>query len=506
MVAPLSFVPTEGVTVDGVDALLRGELACPAPTVAAVTRTYLDTFDGRLFAAGLVLEHEQVRTADAVDEGAEAETATEETVGPRWLRLRPTGTPIATAQVALDAVPRRPDDLPAGRLRDTVAGLVVERALLPVVTTVTRARTYRVLGAEEKTVVRVVVGEAVADGRAPLDPVVTIAPIRGYDDDFARVVAAVTTRLGERPASEPFVRAARAIGVTPGVDPADPTVVLDPEASAAVAVVALLDRLFAVLAATLDGVQRDLDIEFLHDYRVAVRRARSLLRGARDLFPPEQLDPLVDDLRWLGSITTPVRDLDVHLAEFAEGGVGPELEPLCRLLEADRAAARAALLEGLRGQRYEQFLDRARRFVRPGAPLPSEPTVLAWSQGQIAHVHRTLVRTGKRAEEMEELHEVRKRAKRLRYTLEASRSLYAPKRVARSIRELKALQDVLGRIQDGEVHAAVLRNAGRRLAGAAPETLMAIGALAEQHRVRQDEAVEDFAARFRRFHKRWQAP
>lgn len=511
MVGPLSFVPVESATVAEVDRLLRDELGCPEPVMTVVHRTFSDTFDGRIFVGGCVLEHEQVRLA------APAETDPAGSLPQPWLRLRPVGAPTATAQASCEQTPARPGQLPAGRLRDEVAALAGPRVLLPIAATVTATRTYRVLGPEEKTVARVVVGEPALVGGAALDPTVTVVPVRGYDRDFERVVAAITSRCGERLATEPFVRAARALGIAPGVDPSDTSVGLDPAASAASAVVALVERLVAVVDLNVDGVTRDLDVEFLHDLRVAVRRARSVLHAARSLFPADQLEPLTGDLRWLGAITTPVRDLDVYLEDLRDsdaGGAGGsgagdavgDLAPLCTLLESDRARAQDALVEGLGSERYRAFRERVNRFVRPDAPLTAAPSARAWADEQIDRAHRAVRKAGRAVVSVEDLHDVRKRAKRLRYVLEGARSLYPHRRMDAAVRELKALQDVLGTVQDAEVHIALLLDAGRRLGPVAPDTLMAIGALVEHERSRQRATIERFDRQFRRFRKRWQAP
>ena len=61
------------------------------------------------------------------------------------------------------------------------------------------------------------------------------------------------------------------------------------------------------------GVRAALDTEFLHDYRVAVRRTRSALSQLKGVFDPSRLAPFRKEFAWLGEVTGPLRDLDVYL-------------------------------------------------------------------------------------------------------------------------------------------------------------------------------------------------
>jgi CHAD domain-containing protein len=101
----------------------------------------------------------------------------------------------------------------------------------------------------------------------------------------------------------------------------------------------------------------------------------------------------------------------------------------------------------------------------------------------------------------EALHELRKKGKELRYLLEFFSSLYPAEVVKPMVSSLKALQDVLGRFQDREVQAGVLRALGDDIAsmegGAA--ALMAMGVLVERLTEQQEQARAQFAASFADF-------
>ena len=63
---------------------------------------------------------------------------------------------------------------------------------------------------------------------------------------------------------------------------------------------------------------RDIDTEFLHDLRVAVRRTRSALKLAGDALPAGLAARFSPEFKWLGDLTTPTRDLDVYLLGYQD--------------------------------------------------------------------------------------------------------------------------------------------------------------------------------------------
>lgn len=99
----------------------------------------------------------------------------------------------------------------------------------------------------------------------------------------------------------------------------------------------------------------------------------------------------------------------------------------------------------------------------------------------------------------EELHELCKDAKRLRYLLECFGGLLPASVRKPFVQRLKALQDNLGEHQDTEVHSAYLKALSLELQGS-PEvtagTLLAMGRLVELFERRRQAARDEFATRF----------
>ncbi len=169
-----------------------------------------------------------------------------------------------------------------------------------------------------------------------------------------------------------------------------------------------------------------------------------------------------------------------------------------RMVRALKADATSGLLDNW--SRYLDLLESSDETPRPDAARPIGDVAGA----RILKVYRRMVKMGSAIDDdtpAEALHELRKQGKELRYLLEFFASLYPAPVVKPMVVSLKRLQDVLGRFQDREVQAALLRSLGDEVAaldgGAA--ALMAMGILVQRLGEEQDEARTQFAESFAGF-------
>ena len=102
---------------------------------------------------------------------------------------------------------------------------------------------------------------------------------------------------------------------------------MEPGLPARVAVARVLLSFLDEMEAAWDGTVTDIDIEFLHDFRVAVRRSRSAVKLLGDVLPPALVAWVTPQLKWLGDLTTPSRDLDVLLQELPSLTGRPDQRP-----------------------------------------------------------------------------------------------------------------------------------------------------------------------------------
>src|SRR3984957_13477009 len=231
---------------------------------AASRRTWLDTFDWRLYRAGLTLEYVgRARGGELLLSGGDNPPVTQPVIG--WQAARPHLT----------------CDLPNGPVASRIGDLVAPRALLPVVTVTSTTATHRLLNEDGKTVARLLVERPSIPGPqiTRLAPRLAITEVRGYPGAARSAARLVSAATGIEPAaSPPFTEALRAVGRRPG----DYSNKIDTDITAArpagQSSATILLRLLDTIEANLGGVVADTDTEFLHDLRVAVRRTRSALK------------------------------------------------------------------------------------------------------------------------------------------------------------------------------------------------------------------------------------
>jgi CHAD domain-containing protein len=458
------------------DRALATHLDIEAEPARSTTVTFYDTFDGRLHAAGLTLRHADGRLA---------------------LIDRETGTERGNAP--LDTAPGRlfDRDLPAP-LNARLAPIIEMRALTPLATIATRSRKLAVLNDDEKIVVRI----REQDARGLRTRVETL-PVRGYDKDLQRVHKVLTVSLGLTRTDEPLAdEAIAAAGQLPAGTSSKLDVELTRGQSAGAAAEAVLARTHAIAQANLPGTLEDVDSEFLHDLRVAVRRARSLLRELKTVFPERELQRLRDDLKWVQLITGEMRDLDVQLLDFEDYEDRDQLTALHAVLTAHRAKALTKLRRDLRSRRATRAFD-AWAALRS---IEGTPPIERLAAERIGRVYKQMLKMGGAIDddtEPEALHELRKKGKELRYLLEFFGGLFDAGVAKPMVKTLKALQDVLGRHQDFEVQADTLRGLTHEIEDR--EALLAMGVLIDRLSAEQHRARAEFADQFAAFAE-WRKP
>jgi CHAD domain-containing protein len=479
---PRAFSQQGAVELEVVESALQPKFSLASEPESAATHTWLDTFDWRLHSAGISLGF--------VDDG------------PLIMQL-PDGTRLQAPRAGVKW-PAEPRALPDGRLRDALTPIVEPRALLPVVTVRCVTREARVLNADEKTVARLLI-ESVDDNAGHL----RIQPLRGYDDAGDRIAQLLASVDGfTAVTTTPYDLALTSASRRPG-ERADS---LRPDMPAAAAIAEMLDQFAAAIDENVPGTVAAIDTEFLHDLRVAVRRTRSILKLAGDVLPGDLAERFSPEFKWLGDLTTPVRDLDVYLLELdtmagrLTSANPSELDPFRTFLVRHRAAERRRLVRGLRSRRFNELITEWRgALAQVAAESNGEPTVAALARQRIGRAYRNAVRRGKRIDAdspSEHVHALRKRCKELRYLLEVFRPVCARAPHRRLLKELKALQDTLGEFQDGEVQREAIHEfaAAMMEQGAAPPaTVLAMGELAAQLDAHQQNARAALAGRLEPF-------
>jgi CHAD domain-containing protein len=462
-------------------------------------RIWLDSADWRLYRKGMALTATASAGSDEYTLELSSADGTSVTAGPDtlgWPRL-------------LAGLPEQ--------LRPRLEPVLGVRALLPVVQASGPSVAGRVLDAEGKTVLRLVHERpaAICGSRDRLPGRLGLIPLRGYAAVGARAERIVPGAGLVRDDRCGYPAALRAAGLDPD---ASSRPVMQPDLPAGVAVARVLLSLLGELEAAWDGTVADIDIEFLHDFRVAVRRSRSTVKLLGDALPPALLAWVRPQLKWLGDLTTPSRDLDVLLQELPAltarltTGRPEDMQPLLLHLIGLRTGERRRLVRGLRSARFERLRTRWRAALEELASWDGQPgagpTAAALGGQRLATAARRVLRWGSRitpASPAEDLHTLRKRGKELRYLLEVFTPLLEPADARGAVTQLKSVQDALGTFQDSETQReAIYALATDMMAGGggSARTILAMGEIAARLQQDQHSARAKFAATFERFARR----
>ncbi|WP_241087088.1 CHAD domain-containing protein [Candidatus Vondammii sp. HM_W22] len=500
----LQYQIADGDSVGEVISALSSEFCMGNESRKVLRRTFYDTFDWRVFlSGGELLEERSGKQRSLIwrslEDGAVKET------------LRFTGS-----------VPNFAWDFQPGIMQSLLTPAIAMRALLHQVEVKTQVRTLRLFDREEKTVLRLVMEEN--SGRfpgkgdfVPLPSRINLVPVRGYPKPLERVEEFLTETLGIKSGAASMLEAAmNALGSKPVNYSSKLNFHFEPKMRAVAVARAIHLRLLDIIEINIPGTRTDLDSEFLHDLRVAVRRTRSVLAQVKDVFPIDVVERFKESFSWVGKITGPTRDMHVYLLGFDKFRESlPEqfredVEPLKAFLIAHQKSEHRAMSRKIDSPHFRGILEQWRSYLE--SPLPERPGVpnadrrVAEVAGKrIFRIYQRVLREGLAiipTSPADDLHELRKSCKKLRYLLEFFQSLYPGNQVRPLIKTLKVLLDNLGDYQDMEVQAYKLREFAHQMVKEGEvkaDTLLAVGMLVDGLLESQRLAREEFAARFALF-------
>jgi CHAD domain-containing protein len=399
-------------------------------------------------------------------------------------------------------------DFPEGPLRDRLRDCLEVRALLPLFDADVVTRPVSVVNEDEKTVVRVgVESAAVYDGsrRAGTLHSVLLCPLRGYDREFEAVRGA----LGESPpVALSFVEGALdLLGRVAGDYTSKLDVELESSMSAREAAGVIFRRLLSTMRRNEPGILADIDTEFVHDFRVAVRRTRSALGQFEGVLPDDVTRRFRKAFRRVGRMTNRLRDLDVYLLQrgryrgMVPASLAGGLDAVFAAMESERAHELGAVRAALEGEDYGRIVGEWGDTLARFSSLPeSENSAVPAPVLARTFIHRRYLRVLQTGESItdtsadDHLHALRIQCKKLRYLLEFFSSLF-PDEAGDLVRHLKKLQDNLGEFNDYSVQQASLHSCLDADAMAAAS----VGALIACLHQEQQRTRRDFAARFDEF-------
>jgi len=495
----LAFVVNGSASRDAITESLRTLLRTRHTAIGRHRFTLLDTFDNRIHRAGARLTRGDINGTA---------TVTWRPRGGRTPLAIPSSLPFGFAW-----------DLPDGPLQDALTPVIGVRRLLAQAEVEQDGSLLEILDDRRKTVARL----RIESGRARLPisrsawhalPVsVTLTALRGFGDTYQQIVPVIESRPGVTRCPEGLHQMIlRHAGASETNEVPSLRVVLAQTVRADVGARRIHRALIAALVANEPGLRDNLDSEFLHDFRVALRRARSLVGQVKNVFPPDVVEHFSTEMSWLGRLTGPPRDLDVLVLAIRARQLevpAVERELLLAFLSQAQERERQVLIEALDSPRYRRFLVEWQTFLdRPAAtdlvacnarkPLVDVVCGRAWK------LSRRIARSAGSIDEQspaEHLHKIRIDAKKLRYLVDATPAFFDAADLHCILGALKKLQRVLGDFNDAQVHQTLLLGCGQALgeAGGPVSTVLTIGQLAEDRRQFGERMRRDVAEHLQRF-------
>lgn len=443
-------------------------------------RSFYDSFDWRLYHAGMLLELEQTPSNSI-------------------LRLQNIKHLQLLMQAEMPTVPRFAHEFGHSDFSLQLIPLLEMRALLKVATVTSSNTLVTLLNNDGKIILRLVVEEF-----AQLPTRVLLHIVKGYDREVMAIIQCLQQLTLKAPKTSLLEQLMALQDKQIGAYSTKINFKFDPEVPAAEAVRQIFVQLLNTLQLNTPGCLQNIDSEFLHDYRVAIRRIRVAL-GQLKVLPPHLNDEYRAFFSWLGQITSIVRDLDVYLLRFAHYqqllpiSSRDDLEPLRCLLLCKQQLAYYELAGQLNSAYYHTNLSKWQALItipsiehtRPYSHLPIQKL----ADQRIWKIYRRIrqqARTISISTHPTILHELRKDMKKLRYLMEFFQSLYPKAELKHALKVLKSWQELLGDLQDYAVQEQAMqgfREEMRNDSRTPQATLLALGQLL-QELAQQKEAVQ----------------
>ncbi len=412
-----------------------------------VCRWY-DTFDWRLYRSNYILTRE----------------------GQDWILRDLAGKKIDMLRGGRK-IYRFSQEFPESSLRDRLAPIISVRALIELGRAdIHRERLY-ILNGDKKTVAQIELKKIVSQDGERQSAIIQLREIRGYSTWMKKVQKyLLDLNIREKATvADVLLFIAEGSGRHPLDYSSKYDVPLDPGMTARDAALRIYRYLLTAIRKNEQGVIDDIDSEFLHDLRVAVRRTRSALTLLKGVLDPAIEQRFKKEFKYIGAITGPVRDLDVYLlsrdsySQYLPGRLRRGLDIFFDDLAGRRRREQRKMVRAMRGARYRKILDDWENILAPDAEIMAGKNgniPIGKLAGKIIHKRfRRVLRDGKKIDvdtPDEELHRLRIECKKLRYSLEFFSSLYEPKQMRQFIRQLKMLQDNLGDFNDLSVQQNML--------------------------------------------------
>ncbi len=199
----------------------------------------------------------------------------------------------------------------------------------------------------------------------------------------------------------------------------------------------------------------DEDVEYVHQLRVASRRALAALRAFSNLVPKRAGRDLRAKLRQLRRVADEARNLDVLCAEFICCGDASCEDTCVQVVEGIRQRRREAqrpivtIHAELAASGFKEQIADILQGIKKNGKGKMKPVFGNRAPGYLKPVLKKFFRASEAdLTDDEAFHEFRLRGKKLRYTMEIVAPAFGPDFRKKLYRRISELQDVMGMVND----------------------------------------------------------
>ncbi len=472
---PIKYNLPDGIDANQLIADLSNSYAIKTEPSKLKRLAIYDTFDWRLFDQSLVL-----------------------TVSEKSLLLRKLFKTINILDAEISPPPVFLKDFPNGEFKNFLAPIIKVRVLFKLVEAYSLSRSYRILNRDRKTVA-VLVYEQIRSTRDKEPPhfaaYLWLHPVKGYSKYYRNLSkrlseAGLSANLNE----DIYFKLLASVNKIPGSYSSKLNIKLDPDMRSDEATKVILRSLLHVMKTNQAYIEKDLDTEFLHDYRVAVRRTRSALSQIKNVFPKDTTLRFKRDFSFVGKLSNQLRDLDVYLLKkdaykaMLPPALRDDIDPLFSYLSNKRSKSLKQVVKSFESNKYRQILRDWEKFLdEPHKDAPTtanaDLSILILAQKRIYKQYRSVFDSINKIlvkSNDEKLHSLRIECKKLRYLMEFFSSLVSQEEMNILIIQLKKLQNKLGDLNDLFIQQEYLLIISEELPGNTKENkrvLVSIGSL-----------------------------
>ena len=356
------------------------------------------------------------------------------------------------------------DNLPDSDVKKTLKKSVGVRMVSEVCRFTVHEAHYSLCNTDQKTLAKIQVLRT-GDTR-----VISATPIKGYE----KVIKKLSQALAEMGATEYTANPTEVMLTLSGFIPSEyslkPKFNLSSDMTTRQAVAKIGLLMLQTARVNEPGIIQAIeDTEFLHDYRVCLRKVRSLVNLLKDSFVVEDYQEIKQRLSGLASNTNRLRDLDVYLLkkdsyydrlpEPLRGGLPVMFADFTR----QQSRCRRELKKWFVSEEYAQEMDwLIQRFESLQALPETEIATQSIDRWVLKKARKNFKKIGHMGTLItpdtpdEDVHELRILCKKFRYLLDMFSVLFDQDKLAQFTKRLRRLQNTLGKFNDYSVQQAAL--------------------------------------------------